>query len=829
MFDLSRAKTIQNPSLLVDELWPEARLEEYQVEALTALFNLYRVAWRSGHGVGKCVEKSEIITLSDGSRVTAGSLCGKEFLIPDVDLLGRIVARRALAAWNAFEPVFALTTETGWRMIRNGQHPFMRAIRSGGGEGKRCSFRLSGWTPLQDLTAGDYIAVSNEMPVFGTREIPDNHVKILAYLIGDGGLTNRSGVRFSQKNNPQLKEFLYCIEKMGGRAVKFGKYDWSIYGLAKNTAAGKKINPIMELTRRHGLQGHGSRTKFIPEAIFTTSRRQIAIFLSRLYSTDGWACLRLNKGAEIGYASTSFQLIADIKHLLCRFGIRATIQRKIKTDSWTLSILNWDSAMRFISEIGIYGKEKATSEIIERWKTQAKKPNQPRRINRGPWRLRGAPSGCHWEMIISVESVGDSETVAIEVPESKTFITPIYEHNTTAAALSVLLFMQLFPGCRVVTIAPTWRQVRHILWSEIHKWYRACPQLVNQFEILDTLIRSRRHPKEYFGLGVSTDREYNLEGFHADHVLVVMEESKGIPQRHFDAIEGALTTEPWRLEISTPGEASGPFYDAFKGRRGKFYLMHTSSESSDRVSKKWVAERALEWGRESVLFQTRVLGEFVESAPDQLITLSWFDRAVQNTWQPVPGQTPEIACDIARFGDAENVVAPRTGLRIHPLITWKGLDTMETAGRIARIAVEMKASRIKVDVVGLGAGVVDRLRELGFKAWGVNSAHAHKSSAQGGDDDYCANVRDAMWWKLRRRFETGQIAVPDDEILRNQLTSIKYSVKGGKIKIESKEEMGIRSLPSPDRGDAVAMAFWEGEVEAPGGGVVQLPFDLMAR
>lgn len=128
---------------------------------------------------------------------------------------------------------------------------------------------------------------------------------------------------------------------------------------------------------------------------------------------------------------------------------------------------------------------------------------------------------------------------------------------------------------------------------------------------------------------------------------------------------------------------------------------------------------------------------------------------------------------------------------------------MTTAGRVILKLKETGASAAAIDTVGVGAGVYDRLVELGHP---VQEMQAGQGAM---DRERFANRRAEWFWGLRQRFEDGDIDIdPDDDEMQSQLTTLKYRPNSrGQIVLESKEDMRKRGLPSPDRADALAMAF----------------------
>ncbi len=226
------------------------------------------------------------------------------------------------------------------------------------------------------------------------------------------------------------------------------------------------------------------------------------------------------------------------------------------------------------------------------------------------------------------------------------------------------------------------------------------------------------------------------------------------------------------------------------------------------VSPEWVEERKLRWGVTSPIYQSKVLGEFPDISDDTLILPKWIEAAQKRTLERT--RRPIIAADIARFGEDETVIMRREGGWIRVYRAHHKADTMTTAGHIAKAMRDIDDEagkndwvRAIVDVPGVGGGVVDRLAELDLPVVPYNGGEAPI------DKERFVNARAEDYWTLRERFEQGEIDIdPDDDKLAAQLGSIKWGIDSrGRIKIESKDDMRKRGLPSPDRADAMAIAF----------------------
>jgi hypothetical protein len=218
------------------------------------------------------------------------------------------------------------------------------------------------------------------------------------------------------------------------------------------------------------------------------------------------------------------------------------------------------------------------------------------------------------------------------------------------------------------------------------------------------------------------------------------------------------------------------------------------------ITPEWVADKYRKWGEDSPLWISRVLGEFPDVSNDTLIRLSWIEAAQRR--QLVPAGPRVLGVDVARQGSDETVIVDRNGpvARIYKVTMQE--DTMQTTGRVVAALLDTGAVRAKVDAVGIGAGVVDRLKEMGKPVEEMQSGQAAQ------DSERFLNSRAEWWWGLRSRFESGDIDIDEDDELAAELANIKYKFTSrGQSQIESKAEMKKRGLSSPDRGDALMLAF----------------------
>jgi hypothetical protein len=398
--------------------------------------------------------------------------------------------------------------------------------------------------------------------------------------------------------------------------------------------------------------------------------------------------------------------------------------------------------------------------------------------------------------------------------------------KTAVAAWLILWFALTREGedWKIPCTASAWRQLTHFLWPEVRKWARRLrwdrlgrPPFDEGKELLALSLKLATGE----AFAVASDTPALIEGAHADHLLYVFDEAKSIPPATFDAAEGAFASgDCYGLAISTPGEPQGRFYDIHARKPGfaDWWVRHVTLEeciAAGRVLPDWAEQRRLQWGEESAVYRSRVRGEFAESDESGLIPLSWIEAANER-WlaleeSGVWGEFFGCGVDVARSGEDRTVLALRWGEAVRELRRFSRQDTMETTGRVMQVLQAYGGTAV-VDVIGVGAGVVDRLREQHFWIEAFNASEHTDWRDVSGELTF-ANTRSAAWWNLRQLLDPAQgreVALPPDDLLTGDLTAPHWrTTSGGKVLVESKEELRKRIGRSTDDGDAVAMAFWE--------------------
>jgi hypothetical protein len=388
-----------------------------------------------------------------------------------------------------------------------------------------------------------------------------------------------------------------------------------------------------------------------------------------------------------------------------------------------------------------------------------------------------------------------------------------------------------FPQKSVCT-APTNGQLFDALAAETKAWFKKLPQALRElFEIKSDRIELRAAPEESFisFRTSSAERPEALAGVHAENVLLIADEASGIPEVIYEAAAGSMSTEGAITVLSgNPVRTSGLFYDSHHLLRDQWFCIHASCERSRFVTKDFIEDMARRYGRESNAFRVRVLGDFPRSGDDTVISRELLELALQRDVAPAPVRRV-WGLDPARFGSDATALANRQGNSlVEPVEVKRGYDTMQIVGWVVdkwrKSPLLERPEAIMVDEIGVGAGVVDRLRELGLPAFGVNVAEQASMT-----EEY-QRLRDEMWfagqaWVARRNCRLWGTA-PDgtvwkDYALVEELAAPTYTfMSSGKKIVEAKDKMKKRlpRIGSPNRADAFLLTLMHEAGLASGGG-----------
>jgi hypothetical protein len=406
---------------------------------------------------------------------------------------------------------------------------------------------------------------------------------------------------------------------------------------------------------------------------------------------------------------------------------------------------------------------------------------------------------------------------------------------TAATAVAHWLSTHIPGEAFAVTSAPTGRQVRAILWREINRAHGrgGLPGRTNQTEW--HMVGLNGH-EELVGFGQKpADLDPTaFQGIHARFLLLVFDEACGMPSLLWTAADSLMTNEHCRfLAIGNPDDPTSEFARVC-GLGSDWNVISISAfdtpnftgeaiptEVSDvLVTRTWVEEKRKLWAPTWVwdegrcrppkgaspddtdpYWQSKVLGTFpARGGPLSLIPETWIEAAMERSLAPT--EPNELGVDCGAGGDA-SVTCHRRGPVCRILSEDRNPNTMETCGKVVEERRQAHAALVKVDSIGIGAGIVDRGREVGEPFVGVNVGQSAR------DPERFSNLKAENWWAVRERFEAGDIDLdPLDMALAAELSSLRYRrTSRGQIQIESKEEARKRGIASPNRADALMLAL----------------------
>ena len=358
--------------------------------------------------LGKCVTGDTRVLLADGryeriERLKEGGTV--------VSFDGRgFTPMRAGWVEQGVKPTVRLTTRLGRSITTTWTHPYLTEC---------------GWKEVRDLEVGDRIAVPTHLPYFGKRSVPKAESGVLGLWLAEGATSTGSPRIASTDYGDQIAEWATTFGcEVINREKREGKCpQWDIVTGRRN--GGHTPNPVTEMLRGYGLEDCTSATKRIPEAVYTWDRASVAHMLRWLFNGDGWlADLRQRRsGFQVGFCSTSEQLVRDVQHLMLRFGIVGRVRQRGDTNAWEWAINRWYEVNRFVEVIGI------------------DRPAASRVASHRPKKQRSRWGVVEYDPIVSIEAMGNAPVYDLTVPQLHNFVAEdIIAHNTTFDELGAALF-----------------------------------------------------------------------------------------------------------------------------------------------------------------------------------------------------------------------------------------------------------------------------------------------------------------------------------------------------------------------------------------------------
>ena len=404
------------------------------------------------------------------------------------------------------------------------------------------------------------------------------------------------------------------------------------------------------------------------------------------------------------------------------------------------------------------------------------------------------------------------------------------------AAAFCLFWVYVKRGQCLVT-GPTERQVRGIVFQHLRHLWTATDALPGELYTQQLVVDGVP-----VIVGFTSDNSSRLTGWHHERLLVVMSEAQGCAPESWEAMLSCATSPDNRvLCYGQPIAPTGSFYNA--AHSSQWHCLTVSclehpNITHDRMvvpggpSREWVAYMRAEYGETSSVFLARVLAIFPDESIEGLVKRAWVDMAVARwrsarerptvatpadeeahaRWRSdreVAGLAPlTFGLDVARFGADSTVLAVLQGGNVLELISWRDASLPATADRVQAEAQRFGARYprtpkppVWVDVIGLGAGAFDTLRERGYPA------HEFNGSEKATDPSRFLNRRAEAFWFLRTALEAETVTLPPDPELVEELMAVEWTINParGAIQIVAKDELRKTLGRSPDRLDSVVI------------------------
>jgi hypothetical protein len=372
-------------------------------------------------------------------------------------------------------------------------------------------------------------------------------------------------------------------------------------------------------------------------------------------------------------------------------------------------------------------------------------------------------------------------------------------------------------GSTTIVSANSEAQLRSVTWAEITKWL-AMALNSHWFEIAATRImpakwitelveRDLKKGTRYWAVEGRLWSEENPDAYAGVHnwdgVMLIFDEASGIPDSIWSVSDGFFTENtPHRFHVafSNPRRNTGYFYETFNSKRSFWRTSNIDARDVEGTDKNLYQRIIDEYGADSYQANVEVYGQFPSEGDDQFIPVNLVDDAMKRPKHKDETAPITIGVDPARFGSDATVIAVRQGRDLIDIKRLRGADTMEVVGHVIEAIEEYKPALTVVDEGGLGAGVVDRLKEQRYKVRGVNFGNKAQKQLMYG------NKRAEMWGAMRDWLKTA--SVPNDRFLKSDLIGPKTKPDSkGTLFLESKKDMKARGLASPDAADAIAVTF----------------------
>lgn len=377
----------------------------------------------------------------------------------------------------------------------------------------------------------------------------------------------------------------------------------------------------------------------------------------------------------------------------------------------------------------------------------------------------------------------------------------------------IYFLMSTRPDTRGAVTASTQFQLEDKTWPELSKWHNLA---INNhwFNWTATGLVFAAYPEDKqknYKTTAATVSETKTEAFAGLHnegktVFIIFDEASGVLQKVWEVSEGALTDgEAFFFAFGNPTRPDGEFADCFEKFAHLYRTRHIDSREVSHTNKQALQLIIDKYGIDSDEVKVRIRGLFPAQSFNGFISVEIARMAMERDLEYSDSQAGLImAVDVARFGNDSSVIGFRQGrdARSIPSKKFKGLSITKLASICMQEADTHRPDAIVVEATGVGAGLVDIMRDRGYKV-----VEVHPGAAAERHDLYIN--RRAEYWSIMRDWMYEEGCIADTDELFTQLTTILYSLDRHeqRVKLEPKEEMKKRGLPSPDDADMLALTF----------------------
>lgn len=422
--------------------------------------------------------------------------------------------------------------------------------------------------------------------------------------------------------------------------------------------------------------------------------------------------------------------------------------------------------------------------------------------------------------VLGVEKIEDWQLevlTALDKGETRVSVRSGHGVGKTAMCAWLALHFLLFRNnVKIPVTAPSSSQMKDGLIPETKLWAQKLPDFLReQLDWTeDRIFRVEDRDNNFISFRTArADAPEALAGIHADHVMAIVDEASGVPDAVYEAAQGTMST-PGAIFvlIGNPTRSKGYFYktQTDKVLKRKWLTRKVGCMDSSRVDPDFIEDIIATYGITSNQYRVRVLGEFPDSNAESVIPKELVDAALTRDVDVIENGRKVWGIDPGRGGDPTGFCYRHENV-VEELEEWFDVDLMKIAGRVhekwTNLPSNKRPDTIYVDSIGLGAGLADRLRELGLPCVDVNVSESPAMK------DRYPRLRAELWYSSRYWFEARNVRIADvklasklaDELIEPEAV---YT-SSGKSDVESKAAMRARGVASPNLADALNITFAE--------------------